>query len=60
MGWMDYYRLLEKYNGDLSKASRKEMAAAARANPNTPPAARSLARRKWHEKRAEKKVGFSQ
>jgi len=50
---MDYYRLLEKYNGDLSKATEEELYAAARANPNDPPSALRLARRKWDEKKKE-------
>ena len=36
MGWRDYYRLLKKYKGDLSKASPEELEDARRGNPNTP------------------------
>jgi len=50
MGWFQYYRLLENYDGDLTKASMEEMAAAARGNPNNPPDARALAERKYAEK----------
>lgn len=52
MSWRDYYRLLERYNGDLGKATKAEMASAARGNPNTPEAARRLAERKcWQDRR---------
>ena len=54
MSWFDYYRLLEKYDGNLEKATKEEMAYAARCNPNNPPDARALAEKKWAEK-AEKK-----
>jgi|Deesub1362B_J571_1020462.scaffolds.fasta_scaffold01301_5 hypothetical protein len=47
MGWLDYYRLLEKYNGDLSKATEEELEAAARANPNDPATARRMAKEEW-------------
>ena len=50
MGWFDYYVLLEKYNGDLSKATKEEMKYAARCNPNNPPDARALAEKKYKEK----------
>lgn len=49
MSWLDYYRLLERYDGDLDKASRRELASAARGNPNDPPSALRLARQKWQE-----------
>ena len=49
MGWFDYYRLLEKYNGDLEKATEEEMRSAFRGNPNDPPSARALAEKKWEE-----------
>ena len=50
MGWFNYYRLLEKYNGDLSKATKQEMGCAANCNPDNPPDARALAEKKWREK----------
>lgn len=43
MGWYDYYTLLEKYDGDLSRATKEEMSFAARCNPNDPPTARRIA-----------------
>lgn len=53
MGWIDYYNLLEKYNGDFeSKATQKEKEFAARVNPNDPISALELARKKFKEKSA--------
>lgn len=46
MGWLDYYRLLEKYHGDLSQATKEEMRAAVAANPNNAADALALA---WKE-----------
>lgn len=53
MGWMDYYRLLEKYDGNFKKASRQEKREAARANPNDPFSARMLATQKYREAQKE-------
>lgn len=50
MSWLNYYRLLQKYNGDLTKATPDEMDNAYRANPNTPDRARDIAETKWKEK----------
>jgi hypothetical protein len=50
MGWLDYYHLLEKYNGDLKQANTSELAQAAKHNPNDPFNARRLAEKKWAEK----------
>ncbi len=47
MGWLDYYRLLEKYKGDLSKATKDERDYARRSNPNTPHDALALAEKKY-------------
>ncbi len=49
MGWCNYYSLLEKYNGDLSKATDVELQVAAKRNPNNPVDARALAEKKWRE-----------
>ncbi len=49
MGWLTYYHLLEKYNGEILKATKEEMNFAFRDNPNTPPEARALAEKKWEE-----------
>lgn len=49
MSWLEYYRLLEKYNGDLQRASGNELAEAARGNPNDPISALTVARRKYLE-----------
>lgn len=54
MGWIDYYNLLEKYNGDFSKATKDEKESAARGNPNDPISALDLARKKFKEKSAKK------
>lgn len=51
MGWIDYYRLLEKYDGDLDAARIDELREAAQANPNTPGAARLVAQSKWASKK---------
>jgi hypothetical protein len=50
MGWYDYFTLLERHNGDLSKASVAELAWAARGNPNTPVAARAGAEEAWADR----------
>jgi hypothetical protein len=49
MGWLDYYHLLEKYNGDLKKAKTSELTQAAKNNPLDPVSARQLAEKKWEE-----------
>lgn len=49
MSWIDYYRILKKTGGDLSKADPTEMITAARHNPNTPTDALNVARRKYDE-----------
>ena len=45
MSWLDYYELLKKYGGDLSRATKEEMEFAAKCNPNDPPTARRIAER---------------
>lgn len=57
MSWFDYYRLLERYNGDLSKATDEEMKHCAKCNPSDPPSARALAEKKWQEKERLKSQG---
>ncbi len=47
MGWYDYYTLLKKYGGDLSKATKEEIEYAARCNPNDPPTARYIAEERY-------------
>lgn len=51
MGWINYYRLLEKYDGDLSKATKKELDSAATANPNNPIDAKRIAQEKFSNAR---------
>ncbi len=48
MGWYTYYNLLEKYNGDLSKATPDERENAVKSNPNTPWRAREIAEGKYY------------
>ena len=55
MSWINYYNLLEKYNGNLDKATEKELEIAAKWNPNDPVRARRIAEKKWKESR--KKLG---
>jgi hypothetical protein len=50
MGWYQYYKLLEQYDGDLNKASIQEMNEALKGNPNTPDRARQIAEQKYKEK----------
>jgi len=47
MGWYTYFKLLEKYHGDLTKATREERKNAALSNPNNPRSALALARKQW-------------
>jgi len=47
MSWLDYYELLERYDGDLSHATQEEMSFAAKCNPNDPPTARAIAEKAW-------------
>lgn len=51
MGWYNYYLLLDKYEGDLSKATEFELKAAANANPDDPKSALALAEEKYRENR---------
>lgn len=53
MGWFDYYKLLEKYNGNLKKATKAEMEHAFIGNPNDPFTARELAEKKWREEQSK-------
>ena len=46
---MTYFKILEKYNGDLNKATKKELDFAERDNPNTSLDALSLAKQKYEE-----------
>lgn len=59
MGWIQYYRLLEKYDGDLEKATGEELSWAARGNPNTPEAARALAEEKWEQENRDRRSASS-
>lgn len=53
MGWYTYYKLLKKYDGDLSKATEDEMKDAWLSNPNTPPKALEIAREKFEAEKQE-------
>ncbi len=50
MGWIDYYKILERHGGDIKKASPAELHAAARTNPNDPITALYVASRKFEAK----------
>jgi len=58
MGWMNYYNLLEKHGGDLSRATAAELSFAARCNPNDPLTARRIAEARWKDDQ-EAKIGDS-
>jgi hypothetical protein len=51
MSWLDYYELLKKYDGNLRRATKAEMAFAAKCNPNDPPTARLIAQNVWESER---------
>ncbi len=53
MGWYTYFRLLEKYNGDLTKATNDEMKDAYLSNPNNPPRALEIAREKFKQEQTK-------
>lgn len=57
MGWITYYKLLEKYQGNFSKTTKVEKDFAYRDNPNNPEAALLLAKKKYHSKEYEKTRG---
>lgn len=52
MGWIDYYNILERH-GSFTKAPKKELKAAALANPNDPITAMYIASRKYEAKHPE-------
>lgn len=56
MGWYTYFKLLQKYNGDLYKATDDEMHDAALSNPNTPPRALEIAREKYDQEQYQKQT----
>lgn len=47
MGWITYYRLFEKYDGNITKSTEEEVKFAARDNPNDPETACRIAEEKW-------------
>jgi hypothetical protein len=53
MGWFDYYRLLEEYDGDWTKVPHEAKVIAAHRNPNDPTSAFALARKKYDEAHPE-------
>ncbi len=55
MGWIQYFNLLEKYNGDFSKATKEEMGWAEKGNPNDPVSALRLATEKFEKKKVGEK-----
>ena len=52
MSWIEYYNLLEKYDGNLAMAKSRELKSAARGNPNNPTSALVLAKEKYRLKKA--------
>jgi hypothetical protein len=58
MGWYAYFKLLEKYNGDLSKATDDEKKDAYLSNPNTPSKALEIAREKYYQKQIRKELAI--
>jgi len=50
-GWIDYYFLLRKYSGDLTRMSLHEKNRAARRNLDDPYTALSIAQRKYNAER---------
>lgn len=50
MGWYTYYKLLEKYSGDLTKATKDEIKDAVLSNPNTPDKALEIAKDKYFQR----------
>ena len=49
MGWYTYFKLLKKYRGDLSKATKDEIKDAVLSNPNNPWRAQEIAREKYNQ-----------
>lgn len=49
MGWIDYYRILERHRS-FTRAPKEELRAAARTNPNDPMTAMYIASRKFEAK----------
>lgn len=53
MGWYKYYLLLERYHGDLGRATKAEMADAASGNLNTPESSLRIAEKMYRAHIAE-------
>lgn len=49
MGWLDWYHLIKKYDGNLNRASSDEIRKCIEANPNDPISALKLAMDKYRE-----------
>lgn len=58
MSWLDYYELLEKYDGNLNRATKDEMSFAAKCNPNDPSSARAVAESAWLKTRCPNPLPF--
>lgn len=58
MGWYQYYRLLDKYEGKLNKATKEELHQAKHVDESDSDSAKAYATSKWKEdirlKRIEK------
>ena len=55
MNWKSFYDLLEKYNGELGRATRKEIDLAVVENPGSSFEARKIAEEKWNENKNNEK-----
>lgn len=51
MGWISYYNLLSKYDGDIARATTEELKSAAKSNSNDPHSALDLAEKKYREEK---------
>jgi len=51
MSWTEYYHLLKKYEGNLKRATKKELKNAKQGNPNDPIGAHILAQKKYYKEK---------
>lgn len=53
MGWVDYYKLLKKYKGDLASITPGERRLLAHNNPKTPQESFAVALEKYNKETAK-------